>query len=163
MEVVSSHLELYWRSYDRFTRGISTLTRVGPTRVPLPGREKRKLDERADTGRWTRVSLPGRPPRKLDEELTRVGRRGLRPWHLPGPRLYLGRKSTFLKVVSSHLELYWRSYDRFTRGISILTQVGPTRVPLPGREKRKLDERADAGRWTRVSLPGWPTRSWMRS
>ncbi|KAF2548374.1 hypothetical protein F2Q70_00022695 [Brassica cretica] len=45
MEVVSSHLELYWRSYDRFTRGISTLTRVGPTRVPLPGHEKRKLDE----------------------------------------------------------------------------------------------------------------------
>ena len=77
MEVVSSHLELYWRSYDRFTRGISTLTRVGPTRVPLPGREKRKLDERADAGRWTRVSLPERPHQKLDEELTRVGRRGL--------------------------------------------------------------------------------------
>ncbi|KAF3521443.1 hypothetical protein F2Q69_00046714 [Brassica cretica] len=36
--------------------GISTLTRVGPTRVPLPGR----------------------PHQKLDEELTRVGRRGLR-------------------------------------------------------------------------------------
>ncbi|KAF3513829.1 hypothetical protein F2Q69_00005371 [Brassica cretica] len=78
MEVFSSHLELYWRSYDRFTRGISTMTRVGPTQVPLPGREKRKLDERADAGRWKQVSLPGRPHQKLDEELTRVGRRVLR-------------------------------------------------------------------------------------
>ncbi|KAF3571500.1 hypothetical protein F2Q69_00059961 [Brassica cretica] len=78
MEVVSNHLDLYWMSYDRFTRGISTLTRVRPTRVLLPGREKRKMDERAGAGRWTRVSLPGRPHQKLDEELTRVGRRGLR-------------------------------------------------------------------------------------
>ncbi|KAF3567214.1 hypothetical protein DY000_02015344 [Brassica cretica] len=37
MEVVSSHLELYWRSYDRFTRGISTLTRVDGRGLAYPG------------------------------------------------------------------------------------------------------------------------------
>ncbi|KAF3501788.1 hypothetical protein F2Q69_00043614 [Brassica cretica] len=37
MEVVSSHLELYWRSCDRFTRGISTLTRVDGRRLAYPG------------------------------------------------------------------------------------------------------------------------------
>ncbi|KAF3516845.1 hypothetical protein DY000_02059595 [Brassica cretica] len=37
MEVVSSHLELYWKSYDRFTRGISTLTRVDGRGLAYPG------------------------------------------------------------------------------------------------------------------------------
>ncbi|KAF2537945.1 hypothetical protein F2Q68_00021662 [Brassica cretica] len=31
------HLELHWRSYDRFTRGISTLTRVDGRGLAYPG------------------------------------------------------------------------------------------------------------------------------
>ena len=95
MEVVSSHLDLYWRSYEQFTRGISTITRVGWRGFDNPGAWTKSLTRGCTAGSVPRVSLPGRPYQKLDDGLTQVGR----PWHLPRARLYLGWKSTFLKGV----------------------------------------------------------------
>ncbi|KAF3567673.1 hypothetical protein DY000_02017060 [Brassica cretica] len=53
MEVV--HLELYWRSCDRFTRGISTLMRVDGRRLAYPGGLP-EAGRGADAGWPTRVA-----------------------------------------------------------------------------------------------------------
>ncbi|KAF2544164.1 hypothetical protein F2Q68_00031931 [Brassica cretica] len=95
MEVVSSHLELYWRSYDRFTRSISTLTQVGRRGLVDAGAWTKSWTRGCTAGSVPRVSLPGRPYQKLDDGLTRVGRCGLsamtptRVASLPWPKINL--------------------------------------------------------------------------
>ncbi|KAF2587710.1 hypothetical protein F2Q70_00034640 [Brassica cretica] len=65
MEVVSSHLELYWRSYGRFTRDISTPARPDHSGFDHPRAATLPPRGRPSVGWPTRVGRPAADPARV--------------------------------------------------------------------------------------------------